>query len=58
MKKTKISLAVGAVVAALALPLSVQGATVEELSAQLQAMQSQIMEMQKELKQPETGLRC
>ena len=50
MTKTKMSLAVGAVIATLALPVSVQGATVEELSAQLEAMQSQMMEMQKEIK--------
>jgi hypothetical protein len=49
MKKSKMSLAVGATVAALALPLSVHGASVDDLSAQLQAMQSQMMEMQKEL---------
>lgn len=50
MKKSRISLAVGAVVAVMALPLTTQAATVEELSAQLQAMQSQMMEMQKEIK--------
>jgi hypothetical protein len=50
MTKTKMSLAVGAVVAALALPVTVQGASVEELSAQLESMQSQMMEMQKEIK--------
>ena len=50
MKKSTMSLAVAAAVAAMSLPLSVQGATVEELSAQLQAMQSEMMSMQKEIK--------
>lgn len=50
MKKSKITLAVGTVIAAMALPLTSQAATVEELSAQLQAMQSQMMEMQQEIR--------
>ena len=50
MKKSTMSLAVAAAVATLSLPLSVQGATVDELSAQLQAMQSEMMSMQKEIK--------
>jgi len=50
MKKSKMSLAVGTAVALLALPMYTHGATVEELSAQLEAMQSQMMEMQKEIK--------
>ena len=45
MMKSKMSLAVSATVAALAMPLSVHGATMDEMSAQLQAMQSQMMEM-------------
>ena len=50
MKKSRMSLAVGVAVAALSLPLVAQGATVEELAAKLEAMQSQMMEMQTELK--------
>jgi len=50
MKKSRMSLAVGVAVATLALPLVAQAATVDELSAQLEAMQSQMVEMQKELK--------
>lgn len=50
MKKSTISLAVAAAIATLSLPLSVQGATVEELSAQLEAMQSEMMSMQREIK--------
>jgi len=49
MQKTKMSLAVSSVVFVLALPLSVQSATVDELSAQMEAMQTQMMAMQKEL---------
>ncbi len=51
MKRTRISLAVGAAVTALMLPAGfVQAATVEELSAQMAAMQEQMSAMQSELK--------
>jgi DNA-binding protein YbaB len=50
MNRTIMSLATAAAVTGLSLPATVEGATVDELSAQLQAMQSQMMEMQSELK--------
>ena len=51
MKRSRISVAVGAVVTALVVPVTVQGATVDELSAQLEAMQAQMAAMQSELKE-------
>ncbi|MEP4149395.1 MAG: DUF3373 family protein [Halioglobus sp.] len=47
MRRTTLSLAVAAAVTALSMPL--QAATVEELGQQLQNMQTQMMDMQKEL---------
>jgi uncharacterized coiled-coil protein SlyX len=44
-----MSLAVAATVAGLTVPLAVQASTVEELSAQMAAMQKQMMAMQEEL---------
>jgi hypothetical protein len=44
-------MAVAAAVTALVLPLGAQGATVEELSGQLEAMQAQMMQMSKELQE-------
>ncbi len=55
MKRTTISLAVGAAVAALAMPITglaaAQDPTVEALSAQMAAMQAQMTAMQAELKE-------
>ena len=50
MNRTIMSLAIAAAVTGLYIPGAVQGATVDELSAQLKAMQSQMMNMQTELK--------
>lgn len=49
MKRNRMSLAVAATVAGLTVPLAVQASTVEELSAQMAAMQKQMMAMQEEL---------
>ncbi len=55
MNRSRISLAVGAAVVAMALPVngiaSAQGPSVEELSAQMAAMQAQMAAMQTELKE-------
>lgn len=50
MKKSTMTLAVAAAVASLSVPMFAQGATVEELSAQLEIMQTQMMAMQQEMK--------
>jgi outer membrane murein-binding lipoprotein Lpp len=51
MNRSTISLAVAAAVTGLVLPLAVSAATVDELSAQLKAMQAQMLDMQKEIKE-------
>jgi cell division protein FtsB len=51
MKKSTLSVAVAAAVTTLALPLAASAATVDELSAQLEAMQAQMLGMQKEIKE-------
>ncbi|MEP5763769.1 MAG: DUF3373 family protein [Halieaceae bacterium] len=55
MKRTKLSLAIAAGAAALTLAPVLQANTVEELSAQLQAMQAQMMAMQAELVELKSG---
>ncbi len=57
MKSTTLSVAVGAAVAALVMPVdglaSARSPTVEDLSAQMAAMQAQMTAMQAELKELE-----
>ena len=50
MKKSTLSLAVAATLTGLVLPLAAPAATVDELAAQLEAMQAQMLDMQKEIK--------